>query len=142
MGLFDFFSSDSASSSTSTTTTNTDKRQVVDGGAVGISSDQSTVTFNQQTTDQGSVNAGRDVALAGIATNATNVDHLLAAAEKLFTQQQNALDMNANLTKSLAATAQAAYADASSNAQGNKPIVYAVVAVIGIAMVSTLKAKK
>ena len=141
MGLLNLFGGDSSASTTSTTTNNLDKRQVVDGGAVGISSDQSTVTFNQQTLDAGAIQAGASVALAGISSNATNVDHLLAAANKLFTQQQNALDMNTQLTKSLASTAQAAYADAAANAQGNKPIVYAVVAVIGIAMVSMAKKK-
>ena len=140
MGLFDLFSSDSSSSSTTTTTQNTDKRMVTDGGSVGISSDSSTVNFTSL--DAGSIKSGENIALAGISTNATNVDHLLAAADKLFTQQQNALDANTKLTASLASTAQAAYADASANAQGNKPIVYAVVAVIGIAMVSSLKAKK
>ena len=140
MGLFDLFSSDSSSSSTTTTTQNTDKRMVTDGGSVGISSDSSTVNFTSL--DAGSIKSGENIALAGISTNATNVDHLLAAADKLFSQQQNALDANVQLTKSLASTAQAAYADASANAQGNKPIVYAVVAVIGIAMVSSLKAKK
>lgn len=140
MSLLGLFGGDSSSSATNTTTNSTDRRQVVDGGSVGVSSDSSTVTVNSL--DAGAIAAGTNVALASVATNATNVDHLLAAADKLFTQQQNALDLNANLTKSLAATAQQAYADASANAQGNKPIVYAVVAVIGIAMVSTLKAKK
>ena len=139
MSLFGLFGGDSSSSSTSTTTNSTDRRQVVDGGSVGVSSDSSTV--NVTSLDQGAIQAGTNVALAGIASNATNVDHLLAAADKLFTQQQNALDMNTQLPKSLASTAQAAYADASANAQGNKPIVYAVVAVIGIAMVSMAKKK-
>lgn len=134
-----FGGGDSSSSSTNTTTNNTDRRQVVDGGSVGVSSDSSTV--NVSSIDAGAVQAGTNVALAGISTNATNVDHLLAAADKLFSQQQNALDANVQLTKSLASTAQAAYADASANAQGNKPIVYAVVAVIGIAAVTYLGKK-
>ena len=140
MSLLNLFGGgDSSSSSTNTTTNNTDRRQVVDGGSVGVSSDSSTV--NVTSLDAGAIAAGTNVALASVASNSTNVDHLLAAADKLFAQQQAALDMNTNLTKSLASTTQAAYQDAAANAQGNKPIMYAVIAVIGIAAVNFMGKK-
>ena len=139
MSFLSLFGGDSTSSSTQTTTNNTDKRLVADGGSVGISSDSSNVSFNQL--DAGAITAGTNVALAGIANNANNMDHLLAAADKLFSQQQAALDMNSQLTKALATSTQAAYQDAAANAQGNKPIMYAVIAVIGIVAINILGKK-
>lgn len=137
-------SSSSASSNTSyntTTTNNTDARMVLDNGSFGLSNHGGTLAYSQTdnstkiSTDQGAVSAGRDIALAGLNTNANNVDHLLQVADHLMTQQQSALDANVNLTRQLAGTAQTAYADASAQAAGNKNLILAgmaVVAVVGV----------
>ncbi|WP_417283550.1 hypothetical protein, partial [Comamonas sp.] len=122
-----------------TTTNNTDARMVLDNGSFGLSNHGGTMTYavtdNSTKTDQGAVSAGRDIALAGLNTNANNVDHLLQVADHLMTQQQNALDANVSLTRTLAGTAQAAYADASAQTAGNKNLILAgmaVVAVVGV----------
>jgi hypothetical protein len=49
-----------SSTSSSTSTQNVDKRQVNDGGSVGVTSDQSTVNVNATQTDQGTVAAALD----------------------------------------------------------------------------------
>lgn len=129
----------SSKSDTSNTTNNTDRRQVVDGGSVGVSGDGNNVTV--QAIDAGAVKAGADIALSAIATNATNTDHLLAAASTLFKQQQDALAANVDLAKTLTTTATAAYADAASQAQGNKNLVYAGLAVVALAGIAFIGKK-
>lgn len=91
----------SSSSNQSTTTTNVDRRQVVDTGSVGISSDGSTI--NIQSLDQGAIAGARDIALASVTNNATNTAKLLEVAGSLFAGQQKALDVSATLANSLAA---------------------------------------
>lgn len=115
--------SSSASTSTSTETNNIDNRSVLDGNAQGVSV---VGTGNSiSLTDHGAV-------LAALTANSTNTDHLLATAEHLFTQQQDALDANVDLTGKLAATAQQAYADAANQASGNKQLILAAMAVVAI----------
>lgn len=95
-----------------------------------------TTTNNITTLDAGAIDASKSIALSGIANNATNTANLLAVADKLFTTQQKALDANVTLANSLASSSANAYADASSQAQGNKNLVYAGLAVVGIAAFS------
>lgn len=54
-----------SSSSTASTTQNTDKRQVVDTGSIGVSSDSSTVTVNASYLDDGAVGKAIDLATMG-----------------------------------------------------------------------------
>lgn len=139
-----------SSTATATTTTNTDKRLVVDGGSLGISNDgaltysstdarQWSDSSTHYTTDAGAVAAGRAIALSGIAANSTNADHLYALADHLFSNQENALAANVKLTGSLAATAQTAYSDASNQASGNKQLILAAMAVVGVVAFVSLK---
>lgn len=74
--------SSSSSQSSSTNTTNTDKRLVVDGGSLGISSDSSTV--NVTTLDAGIVNKALDTVAAADATAGDGFEKLLGLTEKLF----------------------------------------------------------
>ena len=83
-------------------------------------------------------------ATAGVATtalnaNSSNTDHLLAAADQLFSQQQNALSQSTELTKTLASTAQTAYADAANQASGNKQLILAAMAVVAVVAFTSLK---
>lgn len=120
-----------SSTATTTATTNTDKRLVVDGASIGISADGgSTITVNS--TDAGAIKGAGAVALAALSTNATNFDHLIAASQSLFAQQQNALTANQQLTGELANTAQTAYADAANQASGNKQLILAALAVVAV----------
>lgn len=142
--------SSSSATSSNTTTTNKDNRQVLDGGSVGVSGDRNTLGISSNTTtntttnttvntvDSTSVAAGRDVALSALATNATNVDHLLGASEQLFSQIGKNLEGAANLTSTLAAGAQSAYSDATAQATGNKQLMMVGLAVIGLAAVATM----
>lgn len=163
--------SSSSSQATSTTTNNTDKRMVLDGGAIGISNDGgniSTSTSNAftdarttssaftdarnlsdastnnsnnvtNTVDSKSIDAGRQIALSGITNNSTNLDHLLSTADHLISQQQAGLQMSTDLTKSLAGTAQTAYADAANQSSGNKQLIMAAMAVVGVVAFSSLR---
>lgn len=86
----------SSSSSNSTTTTNVDKRQVVDAGGIGVSSDSSTVSVNNSSLDAGAISAASsnvnnalDVVKANDATNGASFSQLLSMADKLFTTSAN-----------------------------------------------------
>jgi hypothetical protein len=142
------FGGDSSSSNTTNTqTVSTDKRQVLDNGSVGITTDGGGATFTSNTTDnsyhlttdQGAVSAGRDIALAGIGTNSTNIDHLLSTADHLLSQQQQSMQTSADLTRSLAGTAAGAYSDAANQASGNKQLILAAMAVVGVVAFSSLR---
>lgn len=128
MGLFG--GGNSSSSTSQYTTTNNDYTSIVTDAR------QETTTNNITTLDAGAIDASKSIALSGIANNATNTANLLAVADKLFTTQQKALDANVTLANSLASSSANAYADASSQAQGNKNLVYAGLAVVGIAAFS------
>lgn len=132
--------SSQANTTTTTTTQNTDKRMVLDGQSVGVSADGgSNVTIN--TSDQGAIQGAGKIALASISSNSTNVDHLLATADHLFTQQQAALDANTTLTRDLAGTAQTAYADAAAQSSGNKNLILMGMAVVGVVAFQALGKK-
>lgn len=91
------------------------------------------------TVDSTSVAAGRDIALTGINSNSNNFDHLLATADHLITQSQATLQGSSDLTKSLAGTAAGAYADAANQASGNKQLILAAMAVVGVVAFSSLR---
>lgn len=88
--------SSSSSQSSSTNTTNTDKRLVVDGGSLGISSDSSTV--NVQTMDAGIVNKALETVAAADATAGEGFDKLLQLTESLFDAGGKMLENNATTT--------------------------------------------
>jgi len=93
----------SSSSSNATTTQNTDRRQVVDGGSVGVSSDSSTV--NVTTLDQGAVKQAIDL-VAGAGTGAlTAYKQLLDTTALLATQSQATMTANTDLAAQLATNA-------------------------------------
>lgn len=73
----------SSSNSSSQQTINTDKRMVIDGGSIGISSDQSTVTVNNTTSDYGAIRAALEAASANntalLNTSGKMVDHVIDA---------------------------------------------------------------
>lgn len=132
MGLFG--GGNSTSSTNQYTTTNQyDQRAITDARQENTTT---TTTNNITTLDAGAIDASKSIALSGIANNATNTANLLAVADKLFTTQQKALDANTTLANSLATTTASAYRDAAGQAQGNKNLVYAGLAVVGIAAFS------
>jgi len=128
-----------STNSTQTTTENSDKRAVVDGGSIGVTGDKNSLTTYNTSVDSTSIDAGKQIALAGIANNATNVDHLFAAAEALFGQAQKNQDAVTTLTGQLAGTAASAYSDATAQATGNKSLILVAIAVVGIAAVMMMK---
>lgn len=71
-------SSSSSSSSSSTQTTNIDKRQVVDGGSVGVTSDNSTVNV----LDNGAVKQSIDLAKSSSELAYANLSQLLGFAKQ------------------------------------------------------------
>lgn len=130
--------SSSSSAQTTTTTVSTDKRVVADNGAQVNSVDVGG-SANFQLIDAGAVQAGRDVSIAALASNSTNVDHLLTTAEKLWSTQQAALQSSQDLTKTLAAGANAAYADAANQSSGNKQLILAAIATVGVVAFTSFK---
>jgi hypothetical protein len=157
-GLILGIGGDSSSSSTTLQTTNNyDQRRVQDASVGGTLLDHSQqtqidnrvdnrggVAGNGNTsvvTDLGAVQAGTGVALSALNKNAHNIDTLLATADHLFTQQQSSLDANVNLTRQLASTAQTAYSDAAAGASGQKNLILAGIAVVGIVAFTALSKK-
>lgn len=130
--------SSSSSTSTNTVTNNTDKRVVADGGSTVASIDGNGNSLTL--TDSGAVKAGASLGLAAIGANSTNLDHLLATADHLISQQQNGMQASIDLTKSLAGTAQTAYADAANQASGNKQLILAAMAVVAVVAFKSMKA--
>ena len=122
----------SSASTTSSNTTNTDKRLVVDNGSMGISADNSTVTV----TDQGAIKQAGAIATTALTTNSTNFTTLMDTAKVLAAGAADALKANVALAGQLSTTTQSAYADAAAQASGNKNLVYAGMAVLGLAAVS------
>ncbi len=150
------FGGSSKSSSATTNQTNisnADKRAVVDGGSVGITGDGNALQMFSTSVDSNSVEAGKQIALASIATNATNIDSLHAASEALFGQIGKNVEAVLKLTGDLASSAQrdvqngynlaseltkganAAYSDAAAQATGNKSLILAGLAVVGLGAV-------
>lgn len=115
--------SSSSSSSQSTTTTNVDKRQVVDNGAVGVSSDSSTV--NVTTTDMGSIKAALQYAAENNQGLATAFDHLLAATIQLEGMTTGTLKANNDLATQLAGTASDQAKAASTSLTQNQALIIA-----------------
>lgn len=79
-----------SSSSSTTTTTNIDRRQVVDNGGIGLSSDSSTI--NVEALDGNIVNAALDVVKSADATAGEGFMRLLDLSEKLFQAGGQILD--------------------------------------------------
>lgn len=136
MGLF------GGGNSSSSTTQNTTNNQFDNRTITDARQENTTTNTTTNTLDPGAIEAGKVVALAGIENNATNTASLLAIADKLFTTQQKALDANVTLANSLASGANRAYSDATSQATGNKNLVYAGLAVVGVAAFSFFGKKK
>lgn len=112
----DSSSSSSSSTSTTTNTQNIDKRQVVDAGSVGVSSDQSTV--NVQVLDNGAI---RDaLAFASRAGDAASggYSELLKVTSAIFNQAFAVIDKNAALAKELTSEVGTAYDVAQSSVSG------------------------
>lgn len=127
-----FFGGDSTSVSTTQVFT-TDKRQVADNGAIGISSDTSTISFN----DASTIKAAADL-VARVDASAT--DRLNTITELAADTLKGALAAaNANstmfdrLSSSVADAYQTAAAQTSKNEQ--RPLLYLVAAVVGIAAI-------
>lgn len=120
-------------SSSSTSTTNIDKRMAVGNGAIGASSENSTVSIT--TTDSGIVSRALDSVDVASATTAQGFDALLNAADKLFNRGQNLIGQT-----------QQAVAEAYQQAQTTKQATIdnrtlIVLAVAGAAAVVAMKRK-
>lgn len=103
MGDFSGGPSDSSSSSSSSTTTNTtnnniDRRQVVTDGAVGITTDGSTINVTTETLDSGIVNKALDTIASSDAISGQGFTQLLQLASNMFAQGGKILDKTADAT--------------------------------------------
>jgi hypothetical protein len=137
-----------SSQQTTSTTTNTDKRQVVDNGAIGISADQSDVYL--ETTDQGSVARSFDLATTSSEQTLNTMAKALGfATDTLKASRENSTDalgfVRAANADALAAVQAAgagirdAYANASELSSGQSYLVAGVVGAVVIVAVIALK---
>lgn len=149
------FGGDSSSSSavTNTQTTNTsyqDNRQAIDNrqsntttnigsGNIGSTlTDVGNVETNSRNvttvtmSDQGAIKAGQEIANAALAGNSNTTASVLDLTKILFSKSQQSLDANVQLAGQLASGANQAYSDATAQATGNKSLILAGIAVVGI----------
>lgn len=125
---------DSSSSSTQqTTTTNVDKRQVVDNGGVGVSSDSSNVTIN--TLDSGAINGAIDLSKSSTTQAYTGLDHLLGFANQVLALENN----SQKLISQSAANVGDAYKTAQDMSSGNRMLVAGGLILAGIVALNALK---
>jgi hypothetical protein len=109
-------SSSSSSSSNTTSTTNIDKRQVVDGGSVGVTSDNSTVNV----LDNGAVKQSIDLAKSSSELAYANLSQLLGFAKQSL-----------ELTKSNASQVETAFKTAGDATDTQKLLILGGLAVAG-----------
>ena len=128
----------SSSSSNSTSTTNIDKRQVVDTGGIGVSSDSSTVTVTNNSLDAGIVNTALDVVKANDATNGASFTQLLNMADKMFTNSAAMIAKAQDTTLSQVGTL-TTLANDQKGAVDQKTLI--ILAVAGVGLMS-LKGKR
>ncbi|MGQ0750605.1 MAG: hypothetical protein ACT4PS_08730 [Betaproteobacteria bacterium] len=124
------FGGGGSSSSTQTSTQNIDKRQVVDGASVGVSSDSSTVHVTS--TDHASVNAAIDLAKVSTAAQGASLNAILGFAEKALTLTEG----NINLQTKSAEQIGAAYSTA-----GNRTLATLGIIAAGIVAIFAFKRK-
>lgn len=149
------FGGDSSSSSavTNQQTTNTsyqDNRKAIDNrqsntitttnigsGNIGSTlSDVGNVETNSRNvitlSDSGAIAAGKGIAEAALAGNSNTTASVLDLTKVLFSKSQQTLDANVQLAGQLASGANQAYSDATAQATGNKSLILAGIAVVGI----------
>lgn len=114
----------SSANTTQTTTQNTDKRQVVDGNSVGVSSDSSTV--NVTSTDHAAVAAAFDLAKVSSAQTADTISKALQFASD-----------NLKLASASAAGVGDAYKTANNLSSGQTYLIAGVLAVAGIVAIKS-----
>jgi len=127
--------SSSSASTSQSSTNNVDKRQVVDGGSVGVSADKSTITVNSTSTDQGSVKAAFDFAKFADATNGDGFSKLLDTANNMFTSSLTAVSQSNQTLSDAYKTAQA-----DQNAKATLDSRYLVAAGIAVVAIVGLRA--
>lgn len=130
--------SSSSKSSQSTTTQNTDKRLVVNEG-MGISSDSSTITVNNESVDADIVTRALDTVASADATAGAGFERLLGLAETLFTGAGEMIDKTQTASLSQLETINTAAND-ERGAIDQKTII--VLAVAGAAALVMTKGKK
>lgn len=130
MGLFS-----RSKSSSSSTISNVDKRLVVDGGSIGISADNSTVTL----TDQGAIAHAFDFAKSSNVqafdlAKSSNVQTAkgLAAVLGLASGALRLGDDSSKRSLDASREVKAAYDKAAEIASGNTTLIYAGLGVLGI----------
>jgi hypothetical protein len=117
--------SSSSSSSTSTTTNSVDKRQVVDNGAVGVSSDSSTVNVTYMQTDYGSIANALNLAKSSSDTVYKGLVEVLGLAKDSVSLSQKTLT-------SAGQAVQSAYQNASDSQSGVRSIALAGLVVVAV----------
>lgn len=110
-GDSDKSSSSSSTSSNTTNTTNIDRRQVMSDGAIGITSDSSTVNVEQ--VDAGLVKAALDVVAGADATAGDGFNRLLSLTEKIFSTGGQVLDKTASASLAAVSAVDSARAEAA-----------------------------
>lgn len=129
--------SSSSASTSQSSTQNVDKRQVVDGGSVGVTADNSKITLNSSSTDQGSVKAAFDFAKFADATNGDGFSKLLDTANNIFTSSLTAVSQSNQTLSDAYKTAQT-----EQNAKATLDSRYLVAAGLAVVAIVGLRAVK
>lgn len=132
-------SSSSSASTTTSNVTNVDRRQVVDGSAVGVTSDSSTVntSYNVTALDGGSIAGAFDFAKKVADGGNATAGQLLDITKGVFSRAFDQLDKQQSFVSSAGQAVAAAYDNAKGD--GTQKFILAVgiigsVAAIGLAV--------
>ena len=119
--------------SDSRSVTSTDNRNYTDSrqdSRAYANSGNTTTTINAM--DGGAIAAGSAVSVEALKQNSLNTLAMFSVAEKLFAGTANIMQANTNLAENLSANATQAYGDATAQATGNKTMMLAGLAVVGV----------
>lgn len=95
--------------------------------------------WSSTTTDAGAVAAGSQLGMVSLKQNSLNFDSLLAVADNLFSSQRKTTDANLAMAGQLSSAAQNSYSDATAQATGNKSLILAALAVVGVVAFMSMK---
>lgn len=131
----------SSSSSSSNQTSNVDKRQVVDGQGIGVSSDSSTVSVTNNSLDGNAIGKAFDFASSNDIAAGKSVEQVLNLAGHFLDTGAQLLDKQSAVLNQQGQMVAAAYQDAKGQTQDNKYLIAGALAVVGVVAVSSLRAR-
>lgn len=128
-----------SSNETTTSTQNVDKRQVVDTGSIGVTSDSSQVTVNASYLDEGAVNKAIDLATTSTATAGANVGEVLGFAKDVLKVAGENLKGTERAFNTATAQVAGAYETVQELSSGQRFLVAGGLLIAGIVAIKTFR---